>query len=69
MTITVENERLCPSVVTDKINLPSPTIPFSAPAIIDVTEGRLDIESSGGGVLPTGRVIEDSGTCSEVVGV
>ena len=69
MTITVENERFCPSVVTDEVNLPSLTIPFSVPTIIDVTEGGLDIESSGGGALPTGRVIDDSGTCSEVVGV
>ena len=68
MVITVENERFCPSVVTDKIHLPSTTVPFSVPAIIYVTEGGLGIESSGSGVL-LGRVINGSGSLSKTIEV
>ena len=67
MVITVENERLCPGIVTDKIHLPSPTIPFSIPLIIYVTKGGLGIESSGSDVVPLGKVIDNGGTRSEAV--
>ena len=67
MAITVENERFCSGVIADKIHLSSPTIPFSVPMIIDVTECRLGIESGGSDVIPHGGVIDDSRAHLEAV--
>ena len=52
MIITIENEELCPGVITDKIHLPSPAIPLSVPVAINVVESGLGIVCSGGDVLP-----------------
>jgi hypothetical protein len=69
MAITVENERLCPGVITDKVHLPSPTVPFSVPMVIYVTESGLGIECGCSADLPHGRAIDDSGVHIEAVEV
>jgi len=66
MTITVENERFRPGVIADEVHLPSPTIPFSVPVIVDVMEGGLGVESGGCDVIPH---IDDSGAHVEAVEV
>jgi len=65
MAITVENERLCPSVIADEVHLPSPTVPFSIPVVVYVTKSRLGIESDG--TLPPGWAINYSGSHIETV--
>ena len=68
MTTTVENERLCPSVITDEVHLPSATIPLSVPVVIYVTESGFGIfESSGNGIVRHGRVADDSRSHVEAV--
>jgi len=69
MAITVENERFCPGVITDEVHLPSPTIPFSVPMVVDVMERRLCIESGSSDVVPHGGVINDSRAHFEAVEV
>ena len=69
MAITVENERLCSGVIADEVHLSSPTIPFSVPAVIDVMECRLGIESGGSDVIPHRGVINNSRAHIEVVEV
>jgi hypothetical protein len=52
VAITVKNERLCPSVITDKVHLPPSTIPFSVPLAIYVKQSRLGVFQPGSnGVL------------------
>jgi hypothetical protein len=60
---------LCPGVITDKVHLPSPTVLFSVPVVIYMTEGGLNIEFSSSGVLPPGTVIDDGGAHAEAVEV
>lgn len=62
---TIENEGFCPCVITDKIHLPSATIPFSVPVVIYVTESRPGIFESS--IVRPGRVISDSRVRTEVV--
>ena len=56
MAITVENERPCPSVNTDKVHLSCPTVPISVPEVVYKAESGFDIEFSGGSVLHGGVV-------------
>lgn len=69
MVITIENERFCPGVITDKVHLPSPTIAFSVPVIIYVKESGAGVEFGGSDFLLHGRIIGGSGAHAETVEV
>lgn len=65
--VTVENERLCPSVITNEVHSPSAAVPFSVPAFIYVMESGLGIfKSSGSGIVRCRRAV-DRGTHVETV--
>jgi hypothetical protein len=66
VVVTVENERLCPGVITDEVHLPSAAIPFSVPVFVYVTESRLCIFESSGGVVGCGGAV-DGGAHVETV--
>ena len=70
MAITIENEGLCPRIITDEVHAPPSAIPFSVPVVIDVKEsGSSVFEPSGNCTLPRGGVIDTDGVRAKAIQV